>query len=426
MLKQARFLISCLAFSIAASAATAATTTSDTAAYRDDMKLFAERHARFERTGEAPTVPPSLSADPHDPEFVFLGYMPIATPEQEAAHFARLRAQPPKPAGAAELKALDAPLSRQEIAGVFVNDAGEKWGFKPRNLEDRLYALRHARGASALRSADAKQGTGPEEIGEIAEKNILGGDNRILRSGVNGFDMKGYPWRALGVLVPDGTNTANVPAVNCSATKIGERHLLTSAHCVFTEGGGEGSLMKKDWWPGGDGLKKTISGGDPSPNGFKNIQWYYYDKKYVNSGWDSRDFSVLVLYDSAATCGLGWFGYRVDNSLAGSMMWNFGYPGQSQTCSASPRADHKCGGSMYGMEAKITRTEVPYLFYKHDVTPGHSGSALYDFNGGNRQLVGIVKGDYTGVENRGIKINSLVFDFIDSVRDQEPSAFCHP
>jgi len=401
-----------------------------------DQQFFAERRAVFERTGQAPTVPPSLSADPADPEYVFLGYMPIATPEQAAAHFARLRTQRPKPASAAETKALSASLAEQEFAGVFVNGAGEKWGFKPRDLDARLRALRLARGASTVRSADGDPGAGPVETGEletalpegmsrITGKSILGSDNRILRSTDNGFNMKSYPWRALGVLVPDGANTANVPLVRCSATKIGERHLLTSAHCVFTEGGGQGSLMLRDWWPGADGLNKTMNGGDPSPGNYKNIEWYYYDAKYVDDGWDSRDFAVLVLADNQNSCNLGWFGYRVDNSLAGSNMWNFGYPGENQTCSASPRADDKCGGSMYGMEAKITRTEIPYLFYKHDVTDGHSGSAIYDFNGGNRQLVGIVKGGYTAVENRGIKIRDLVFDFIDAVRDERPSSFCN-
>lgn len=76
--------------------------------------------------------------------------------------------------------------------------------------------------------------------------------------------------------------------------------------------------MTRDWWPGGDGLNKTMNGGGPSPNNYKNIEWYYYDAKYVDDG------------------------------------------------------------------------------------------------------------EYTGVENRGIKIRSLVFDFIDSVRDERPSSFCNP
>jgi V8-like Glu-specific endopeptidase len=107
-------------------------------------------------------------------------------------------------------------------------------------------------------------------------------------------------------------------------------------------------------------------------------------------------------------------------------MWNFGYPAQTQTCSASPRGDSQCGGSLYGMEAKITRTEAPYLFFKHDVTGGHSGSPVYDVVDGIPQAVGVVKGGYTSVENGGIKIRDLVFDFIEAARDEYPSSYCNP
>lgn len=395
----------------------------------EDRKFFAERRAAFERTGEAPKVPPSLSANPEDPEYVFLRYTPIATPEQEAAHFERLGRQRPEPASLVEK---DAALTDRDLVAVFVNDAGETWGYKPRGLADRLRAGRLTHGDASVRSVDADQGTGPveseleealpEAMSWVTGNNILGSDNRILKSADNGVDMKAFPWSALGVLVPDGQNPANVPAVRCSATKIGKRILLTAAHCVFTKGGGDGSLMKRDWWPGGDGIHKTMNGGDPSPNGFRNIEWYSAHPSYTENGWNDRDFAVLVLEDTQSNCKMGSFGYRVDYSLAGSTMWNFGYPAQTQNCSASPRADDDCGGSMYGMSAKITRTTVPYLFFKHDATQGHSGSPIYD--GSNHQIVGIVKSEYTGYENRGIKIRNLVFDFIQAVEGQRGNSLC--
>lgn len=80
---------------------------------RSDKAFFAERRAAFEQTGAAPTVPPSLSSDPADPELVFLGYMPIATPEQEEEHFARLQTRRLQPASEAELTAT---LYDQEVA----------------------------------------------------------------------------------------------------------------------------------------------------------------------------------------------------------------------------------------------------------------------------------------------------------------------
>lgn len=392
------------------------------------------RRAALEQTGIAPTVPSSLSADPYDPQYVFLGYMPIATREQEEAHFARQRTQTIRPASEEELAST---FGDQEIALVFVNAAGEQWGLRSRGLADQLAARRLALGGSDARDIGGSTGDDRVVLDEIAApqpepirlktgRGVLGSDDRSLRSADNGFNMTSYPWRAMGVLVTDGANTANGPNVKCSAFKVGERHLLTAAHCVFTEGGGEGSLMLRDWWPGADGLDKSMNGGDPSPNNYKNILWYAYDPKYLFNGWDSRDFAVLVLADNQSSCNLGWFGYREDYSLAGTWMWNFGYPAQTQTCSASPRGDKQCGGSVYGMEAKITRTEAPYLFFKHDTTEGHSGSPVYDLVDGIPQAVGIVKASYTSVENAGIKIRDLVFDFIETARDKNPSSYCHP
>ena len=401
----------------------------------EDTKFFAERRAVFERTGEAPTVPPSLSADSEDPDYIFLGYMPIANAKQQKAHFDRLKTEKPRNPSVAETRSRS--LRDQEIAAVFVNEAGEKWGYKPRNLEERLAELRSVRGSSGLRSADGNSGAGVEEAGELMEvasgpnlitgRDVLGGvDNRAMRSAVSNHTMTAYPWRALGALVPNASNLDNIPPVNCTATKIGERILLTSAHCVFTSGGGAASLMPKDWWPGADGLDKTMTGGDPSPNHYKNVIWYVADPKYIDDGWTSRDFAILVLNDNESSCGLGWFGYRVDNSLAGSEMWNFGYPGVGQECADSPRGDKKCGGSMYGMSETVTRTDATYLFYQHDTTKGHSGSAIYDYNNGNRQVVGVHQGPFTGVENRGVKLRDLVVDFIDAVRGDYPSSYCNP
>lgn len=42
----------------------------------------------------------------------------------------------------------------------------------------------------------------------------------------------------------------------------------------------------------------------------------------------------------------------------------------------------------------------------------------------HHNLVGANHGTYSGVENRGIKIRDLVFDFIDSVRDARWSQVC--
>ena len=60
------------------------------------------------------------------------------------------------------------------------------------------------------------------------------------------------------------------------------------------------------------------------------------------------------------------------------------------------------------------------------MTEGHSGSPVYDIVDGIPQAVGIVKAGYTSVENAGIKIRDLVYDFIETARDKNPSSYCNP
>lgn len=408
---------------------TAAVVDDEARRYAADMAFFAARRAEFDKTGAIPTVPPSLSSDPHDPEYAFLRYVHIGTAAERAAYDARLEAAgAPEPS--AEERADFETTFEQDAAsgfvGVYVNDAGEMWGYRPRDISARLRALRAARGNPDARDVKASA-TVPDlgEAGTALRVGIIGADNRELRSGLSGDSMTSYPWRAFGALVSNGWNTSQIPDVHCSATKIGERYLLTAGHCAFDAGGGAGTLFPTDWWPGADGLTKKLGDGDPSPNGYKNILWYYYSKKFVDKGWSSRDYAVLVLYDNASSCNLGSLGYRVDNSLAGQATWNFGYPGEGRACAASPAADGKCSGSMWGSSSSITRTEVPYIFYKHDTDHGQSGSAVYDYNGGNRQIVGHAISTYTAVENRGAKLRDRVFDLIDSARDDHRPTVCH-
>ncbi len=399
--------------------------------YAADMKFFEARRAAFERDGTRPTVPPSLSSNPQDPEYVFLRYTRIGTEAERQRNLGRFETSATVQPSTQERADYETTFEQdvaQGFTGVYINNAGETWGYRPSNIVERLRTLRARRGDPSVRSAKASATVPGDETttgGAAAQAGgVLGSDNRQLRSALSGHNMTSYPWRAFGLLVRNGDSTDNAPDVQCSATKIGERYLLTAAHCVFEAGGGVDSLFKVDWWPGADGLNKTVNNGDPSPNGKKNVLWYYFSKKFVDNGWASRDYAVLVLYDNASSCSLGSLGYRVDNSLVLQPTWNFGYPGESRDCDASPD-DGKCRGSLWGSSGHITRTEVPYIFYNHDTQKGQSGSAVYDFNGGNRQIVGHAVSTYTAVENRGAKLRDRVFDLIDSARDDHPSAVCN-
>ena len=401
--------------------------------FEADMKFFLERRRRYLTEGRIPTVPPSLSLDPHDPEFEFRGYMNVRTDEDggpdalpEQQNRSKSPATPPS-----EPEASDGEFAADGDGGVFVNAAGESWAWHPTNIEDRLLARRLLRGGPDNRSVDATHADPGESTEAQAEgmgfRKIIGTDNRKMRSLWEGWDMTRFPWRVIGALVSDGDNLDGLVASECTAWKYGERHLMTAAHCVFDRGGGVQSLKLRDWWPGADGISKVKLGGDPTPNHYKNILWYWAPSRFIDKGWNTRDYAILILYDNRNSCAFGGLGYRVDYSLAGQQYWSFGYPGQLKICPASsPVFNDYCLGSMWGMYADIDSTTAYYAYVDHDAQKGQSGSPIYDFNkDGYRQVVAIMQANgYRKWDNRAIKIRKRVFDAMEALRDVWPSSYC--
>ena len=62
-------------------------------------------------------------------------------------------------------------------------------------------------------------------------------------------------------------------------------------------------------------------------------------------------------------------------------------------------------------------------YYKHDTQGGHSGSPIYQYNGGNRRIVAVHRGAYSSIENRGVKITNSVFGNISAVKAAWPSNY---
>lgn len=417
---------------------------------QEEMKHLISRRVAWERDGTVPTIPDSLTTYGDAAEFKFQGYAKLGTPKE--AYEAQIRAGQDESA----VRCTDTPTQDSSDDpndfGVFINSVGEMWQWKPIDGQTRGAQLRQrARLTEGATSVDANTGCDPHLVdsGDIDQsaiaastqpassnaevdlsitteqpipKVILGNDDsRQIRSATSGHCMTCYPWRAIGALTPDGTN-GNSPNAWGTATKIGPRHLLTAAHAVHTGGSG-GSWLWRDWWPGQDGMNQFLNGGDPSPNGVYNIEWYWVPSRWLNNGWRTRDYAVLILYDSPQAVSLGWFGYNVDLTLANTSAWNFGYPLGGNTCDNSLLANKSCQQSLWGHSAKITRTTVNYVFYKHDTQNGHSGSPVYQINNGNRQIVAVHQGGFTAVENRGVKIRSSVFDNISAVIGLWPSEY---
>lgn len=375
------------------------------------------RKARYLATGVPPPVPAALSGNPSDPTFVFVGYADEATEADVADMEARMELELTQPMSRAELASLSQTIYDQSSLGLLVNSVGETWRWRPSSLSVLLPD------PNATEDAPVNPSGIDDDPPPLPQTRvgIIGSDNRQMRSKVSGHNMTAYPWNTIGALNPDG-QSSNSPSPRCTATKIGPRHLLTAGHCVWTGGAG-GAKRLRDWWRGQDGLDQTINGGDPSPNGYKNIWWYWVAPGWYDHGWASQDYAVLMLYDNQDSANIGTLGLKVDNTLAGTSAWNFGYPGSANECANSPLANNLCGKSMWGMSANITRTEVPYLFFKHDVQKGHSGSAIYQIANNLRYIVGVATTTYSSIENRGVKIRKVVFDNIQAVKNNWPSSF---
>lgn len=86
--------------------------------YADDMAFFAVRRTAYQRTGSIPSVPPSLSTNPSDPEYVFLRYVKVATAAETASYQARLENLAITPPSTAELADFETTFEQDAASGI--------------------------------------------------------------------------------------------------------------------------------------------------------------------------------------------------------------------------------------------------------------------------------------------------------------------
>src|SRR5690606_28092826 len=118
----------------------------------------------------------------------------------------------------------------------------------------------------------------------------------------------------------------------------------------------------------------------------KGVIFAWVHSAWLNSSDDTRDVAVLRLNDTQANCNLGGFGYEVDNSLAGTSHWHFGFPQWGNTCENSDWTSNSCRNSMWGEERNIIRTTTNFAYYVHATQGGHSGGPVYQIKNGSRWI----------------------------------------
>jgi V8-like Glu-specific endopeptidase len=153
---------------------------------------------------------------------------------------------------------------------------------------------------------------------------------------------------------------------------------------------------------------------DPSPNGYKTTYpvivvsgWYDHEYYY-------HDMGIAILKNNSSSCDLGHYGWRTNYADYHSTAYLYGIPGFSFSCTASPRRDHKCWSSIYGMSGQIEYVGTNTFEYRMDAQPGQSGSGIYRISDSSKYVVGVHRGP-AGSINQGVKINSSKRDFIDGV-----------
>lgn len=386
----------------------------------------------------APSVPAELSSNPSDPDFEYAGknvQLPYAVQTalaaMKAARDARLDAMSEAELERHEIGERAAHLVRRRAVAAALG-----WRFDGRpdlyvasvDSDDIWRKKRPSDHVPSRVTSEPSSSPLESDPGELvvdfagpagAKRAILGSDQRQMRSAYNGHDMGSNNWKAKGALVDIGSTTDEVPVrVDCTGTKISQRLVVTAGHCLANDSAWNGN---RKWIPGADGVSAAVDGTDPSPNGFKNSQTRHVRGDWFDHEWVNYDFGLFVLHDNASSCQLPWHGWRNRSGLTNDTVHLYGYPGANRDCAASPLADDKCGGSMFGMQGTITYAGSYRLRYDIDTQPGQSGSAIYEIDDGDRFVLGVHHGEYSGSRNQGVRINDGNSDMIGDVKSDNPA-----
>lgn len=224
------------------------------------------------------------------------------------------------------------------------------------------------------------------------DRTVIGTDNRFKITATTSYPYSTYV--KMYMTFPNGLRYIG------SGTLVGDKHVLTAGHCIYSAGDG-GWATSITVYPG--------LAGSYAPFGSTYATYLRSVTQWTGSTNYDYDYGIITLASNIGQAA-GWHGYAYFSSgTSGLAMGVYGYP-----------ADRDSGLYQYGAYDYVRTYTTNRLYYYADTYGGQSGGAVISRGSTyNDYLFGIHSGsNYVGstLYNRATRMTSGIFNHIASAK----------